>query len=268
MINYGYFRHRFDAHTDPKLNELVDDLGVVAYAYYYTLVEIYGSHYASNIDEEYIKIHVRVISNTWRLRSLSCDKVMTKLQLSGLLVYTKTKNTYSLHIPNFLKYYGSYKKRDTSTPPNKRKEKKRKEKEIKVNKSKIYGAVTASEFGVSPEQVIALWNSVSQENNFLLPRAKILNTTRITKIKSCVRECLEMKTMTDWKNYFELIFKTPFLSGQSGGTWKANFDWAINKNNLVKVVEGNYTQAAKKTKAQIIQDNVVSIKNPFAQDTQ
>jgi len=127
MINYGYFRHRFDAHTDPKLNELADEMGIIIYGYYYTLIELYGAKYADIEEGEKVQIHIRTIANTWRKRVDSCDKVLTKLQLSGMLVYTKCKNTYTIDIPNFPKYYGSYKKTDRSSVANKRKEKKRKE---------------------------------------------------------------------------------------------------------------------------------------------
>jgi hypothetical protein len=135
MINYGYFRHRFDAHLDPKLSKFVDDIGVVGYAFYYTLIEIYGSHYSKKEANNVVQITVREIANTWRKRVDSVDLVMTKLQLSGLLVYTKTDSTYSVDIPNFLKYYGSYKKKEARTPSNKRKEKEIKEKESKINTS-------------------------------------------------------------------------------------------------------------------------------------
>jgi hypothetical protein len=156
VINYGYFRHRFDAHTDPKLNELADEIGVAAYGYYYTLIELYGSKYADRDENDFVNIHVRTISNMWRKRTDSCDKVMTKLQLSGLLVFTKlqlsstkTKNTYSLSIPNFAKYYGSYKKKTPPTPSNKRKENK-----IKVNKS------INSESAFTPDDLTQLWNTM------------------------------------------------------------------------------------------------------------
>jgi uncharacterized phage protein (TIGR02220 family) len=130
VINYSYFRHRFDAHEDVKINTLMDDLGVEGYGYYFTLLEIYGAHYAQNPEETKVKIHTRVIANTWRKRVDSVHLVLTKLQLSGLLVYTKSDSTCIIDIPNFSNYYGSYKKTSTQMSSNKRKEKKRKEKEI------------------------------------------------------------------------------------------------------------------------------------------
>jgi hypothetical protein len=148
MINYGYFRHRFDAHLDPKLSKFVDDIGVIGYAFYYTLIEIYGSHYSKKDATNMVQITAREIANTWRKRVDSVDLVMTKLQLSDLLVYTKTNSTYLIDIPNFSKYYGSYKKTEARTPSNKSKVKESKVKESKV-KENISPPIPTSEIGAA-----------------------------------------------------------------------------------------------------------------------
>ena len=59
--------------------------------------------------------------------------VVTNIPLSGDLVVTKTISTCHIEIPNFLKYYGSYKKTEAPTPPNKIKENKRKEKKTYIS---------------------------------------------------------------------------------------------------------------------------------------
>jgi hypothetical protein len=149
MINYGYFRHRFDAHLNPKLNNLVDQIGLEAYAYYYTLLEVYGAKIAMQDDKESVTLHIRILANVWRKRIDSCRKVLTLLELSDLLVITKlelsdhldatnSNSTLTIRIPNFLKYYGSYKKTETDNTSNKRKEKEIKEKKSKVNESKEF----------------------------------------------------------------------------------------------------------------------------------
>jgi hypothetical protein len=81
-INYGYFRHRLDASNDPKLQRLVDEMGIVALGYYFSLLELFGSNYSKRDDTNRVEIHQRVVANTWRKRVDSCDKVLTKLQLS------------------------------------------------------------------------------------------------------------------------------------------------------------------------------------------
>jgi hypothetical protein len=270
MINYGYFRHRFDAHNNPKLNNLIDEIGVIGYGYYYTLIEIYGAKYSDKNEDGYVEIHARTLANVWRKRVDSCDKVLTKLQLSGLLVYTKSplttdlgitksSNTYLLNIPNFLKYYGSYKKKTPSTPPNKSKVNKSKVNKSKVNIKELGEGI---KYESNPENVISIWNNISQENNYTLPKAKVLNTERINSINTCIRDFPEMRKMQDWKNYFIEIHKSDFLTGRNGG-WKASFDWVIKKKNLTKIVEGNYENILKHSKAQITQDNIINMENPY-----
>jgi uncharacterized phage protein (TIGR02220 family) len=136
MISYGYFRHRFDAHENSKLNLLVDEIGVEAYAYYYTILEIYGSRYCKNTAEKDVTIHMRILANVWRKRIDSCHRILNKLHVSGLLVVTKSPlssnlvvtnkiSTCTISIPNYSKYYGSYKKRESENLV------------IKLNKSKV-----------------------------------------------------------------------------------------------------------------------------------
>ena len=37
----------------------------------------------------------------------------------------------------------------------------------------------------------------------------------------------------------------PHLVGKNDRGWKADFDWLINKNNLLKVIEGRYDKKKK-----------------------
>jgi uncharacterized phage protein (TIGR02220 family) len=128
-INYGYFRHRFDAHLNEKLNKFADKVGLIGFAYYYLLLEIYGTYINNNEDRNHALIHPRTLANIWRKRVDSVHLVMTKLQLSELLVFTLSEQSYEITIPNFLKYYGSYKKTTPQIKENKTKENKTKQKE-------------------------------------------------------------------------------------------------------------------------------------------
>lgn len=184
MINYSYFRHRFDAHTSNKINALIDDMGLIGYAYYFTLLEIYGAKVANAENKDSAEIHLRVIANTWRKRVDTCRKVLTKLELSGLLVVTKsplscnlvvTKSnpTVCIGIPNFLKYYGSYlKKKDESSLI---KEKKRKEKESEEAKVEIE-PLTKS---VKNKELASKISFIEKEYSFLgvEPRQWLTNAT-------------------------------------------------------------------------------------------
>lgn len=275
-INYGYFRHRFNAHQDPKLQLLVDQMGVQAYGFFYTLLEIYGEHYSKNKEffekHQYVEIHKRIISNAWRKRIDSCDKVITKLELSGLLVTTKSPlscnlvttksaNTYQLTIPNFLKYFGSYKKTESKKAPIKRKEKEIKEKEIKEPPIAPQGGKASQLRHDLVNQIFLLWNQTLQATNSGLPKTKALNAKRKTQIKSCLAQYKQMATEQDWKNYFTKITQIPFLNGVNDRGWKADFDFVINPNNLLKIVEGRYNHIG--TKAQATQARMMNMENPY-----
>jgi hypothetical protein len=227
MINYGYFRHRFDAHTDPKLNELADEIGVVAYGYFYTLLELYGSKYADKNDDGFVQIHSRIIANTWRKRTDSCNKVMTKLQQSDLLVFTKCKNTYSISVPNFSKYYGSYKKTDRSNVANKRKENK-----IKVNNNILNKNLLA------PDDLIQLWNTEMTQYGFDFCHGLGMGKYLQKFLES--REFL--KTIDEWKNLFAQCKNIDKLKGENNINWKMNLNWLVDYDNVLKILNGNFEQ--------------------------
>lgn len=239
MINYGYFRHRFNAHLDEKLLRLVDEMGVEAYGYYYTLLEIYGASIAGSDEKNFALIHERVIANAWRKRVDSCNKVVTKLQLSGLLVFTLTDSTYQLSIPNFLKYYGSYQKNAPQKLRNKIKEKKRKENK-RISKPQEH------ETDVSATRIVELFNAMLSSD---LPAVKTLSEKRKRAIKTLCKLC---RFEQDWENYFQIISKTDFLLGRNDRNWRADFDWIINQNNFIKVTEGKYGEVRKQGHESII----------------
>lgn len=43
-----------------------------------------------------------------------------------------------------------------------------------------------------------------------------------------------------WEKYFQLIAESQFLIGNNKYSWKAKFDWVLNPDNMVKIMEGNY----------------------------
>lgn len=195
VINYGYFRHRFDASNDPKLQSLVDDMGIAALGYYYSLLELYGHHFSNNGNDLQVTIHRRVVANTWRKRVDSCDKVLTKLQLSDLLVYTKCKNSYSIEIPNFLKYYGSYIKKETQNSSNKRKENKIKEKKRNIEK-KIAKATDV----LSLDTVHKLLPEIEE---YALPYAQKMTEKNITTLSEKYTPSCVTSVIHDIANYVE-----------------------------------------------------------------
>ena len=62
--------------------------------------------------------------------------------------------------------------------------------------------------------------------------------------KKAIQKILGKYTFDDLKTVFENAERSSFLKGTDGG-WKATFDWLINENNFLKVLEGNYADKPK-----------------------
>lgn len=237
MINYGYFRHRFDAHTNIKLNKLADEMGVAAYGYYYTLLELYGAKYSTERESLSVDIHLRVIANTWRKRVDSCKRVLTKLQLSGLLVVTISDSTCTIEIPNFLKYYGSYQKTNDKTLLSK--EKKSKEKKINNKKPEIQIPKTK----IRPDDVVQLWNETMTSNGDYFCHG--LGSGE--HLKNFIESIRWLPEITEWKHLFEKCKASKFLMGeQENSTFRVSLTWLCDYDNCIKVLNGNFDYEAKK----------------------
>lgn len=68
-----------------------------------------------------------------------------------------------------------------------------------------------------------------------LPQIKELTDKR----KKAIKAMLKKHSLEQIEEVFILTEASDFLKG-ANGKWKANFDWLMNENNFVKVLEGNY----------------------------
>lgn len=86
------------------------------------------------------------------------------------------------------------------------------------------------------DQIQDLYNSICTD----LPKLKTLSTARKKAIRSAFSHG---KTIQDLAIVFQKAQDNEFLSGRkkSGDrSWRANFDWLMNENNMAKVLDGNY----------------------------
>lgn len=80
------------------------------------------------------------------------------------------------------------------------------------------------------EKAINLWNSIPS-----LPNVIKLSDKRKSALKNLLKEY-------DWGQFeqvIENIRTSSFLNGTSG-RWQCSFDWILNRNNFLKVLEGQY----------------------------
>lgn len=80
--------------------------------------------------------------------------------------------------------------------------------------------------------VVNLFNSICTS----LPQIKKLTDKRRKAIKSALK-ILD----GDFKKLFEMVESSDFLTGRSGRWSGCGFDWILQSSNLVKILEGNYS---------------------------
>lgn len=84
------------------------------------------------------------------------------------------------------------------------------------------------------EDIVDLFNSICIE----LPKVKIISDKRKNQIKKMyIALKKDMKTVTE---LFTAVSNSDFLQGKNEKNWKCSFDWVIDTNNMVKILEGNY----------------------------
>ena len=87
------------------------------------------------------------------------------------------------------------------------------------------------------QSVVDLYHSICVS----YPRIRSLSEAR----KKAIKARLKSYSMDDFRTLFQNAEESSFLKGTEGG-WKASFDWLIKEANMLKVLEGNYTDKPKR----------------------
>lgn len=82
------------------------------------------------------------------------------------------------------------------------------------------------------QEIIDLYNGICKS----LPKCIKLSETRKRHIRARLKDGYGKG---DFQKVFEKAEASDFLTGRAE-KWKAGFDWLINENNMIKVLEGNY----------------------------
>jgi hypothetical protein len=84
-----------------------------------------------------------------------------------------------------------------------------------------------------PRDLMELWNSVAHQS---LPRCAELTEKRTTAAKGRLAE----RSLPVWKQVIERINQSAFCRGKNDRAWVATFDWLLQPDVAVKVLEGKY----------------------------
>lgn len=89
-----------------------------------------------------------------------------------------------------------------------------------------------------PYQAIAdLYNATLP----MLPQVREVTKRRKRRLSILWRNRPERQKLDWWQAYFQRVTECPFLLGLEGnGKWRADFDWLIDPENEIKVLEGKF----------------------------
>jgi hypothetical protein len=98
---------------------------------------------------------------------------------------------------------------------------------LKISKDKIN-----KEDDTPYDEIKDLYN----DNCKLLPQVMTLSDKR----KATIRIRFKKYGKERLEKLFKKAGESKFLTGKNNHNWRANFDWLLNENNMLKVLEGNY----------------------------
>ena len=106
--------------------------------------------------------------------------------------------------------------------------------EIRAVENEAVNNNNSNNNSIEYQQIAALYNSICVS----FPRLTKLSDKRRASIRARFNQGY---TLDDFKKVFELAEGSRFLKGGNNRNWRATFDWLITDANMVKVLDGNYT---------------------------
>lgn len=74
----------------------------------------------------------------------------------------------------------------------------------------------------------------------VLPQVLKLSDKRKTQIKARWYETDKTQSLEWWKDFFDLISQSKFLTGNNDRGWKPDLEWITKQENFLKICEGKY----------------------------
>lgn len=97
------------------------------------------------------------------------------------------------------------------------------------------------------QQIIDLYNEICVS----LPKVTKLSEARKKAIKARLKEYSE----EDLRRLFIMAEQSDFLTGKNNSNWNCSFDWLMKDSNIVKVLDGNYSNKGSVRDARKLCDN-------------
>ena len=222
-----WFKHLSHSNSDEKLAELLSECGLEGYGFWWLLMEVVA---AQCVDE---KCSAAYSLPQWSRLLYShhnrVSKYLGKLEVMGVVTLEYVESRIRVTIPNLLKYRDEYSRKSglnqESVPPKNKKE----NKEGEIEKKKIKS--------IPPSSLLNLWNEVVGS-----PTATAMGKVREAKCRSRLSE----RNLDGWREVFQKLKASAFLTGENERGWRADFDWVIGNDGIaLKILEGKYDNKPK-----------------------
>ena len=169
-------------------------------------------------------------SNKYIAEFCQCSETKVSKSISLLI---KLGYLYLQHFDGRQRELKSRFTKNASPPCKKDKADYQKVQDTNIVNNKVNNIVKRGKEIPSPEQILDLFNNICKS----LAPAKYLTDSR----KEAIESVTAKYTIEQITECFRTAESSPFLTGTNDRKWKATFDWLIQEDNMVKVLEGNFS---------------------------
>lgn len=91
------------------------------------------------------------------------------------------------------------------------------------------------------QEIVSLYNKILSSK---LPAVKpnLWNGTRKLNLSSRWKEDKDRQNIEWWKNYFNTVADSDFLTGKNERKWFADMGWLVKQDSMIKVLEGKFSR--------------------------
>ncbi len=101
-----------------------------------------------------------------------------------------------------------------------------------INEIEVKDEIEIKSKKIEFQKIIDIFNSVCKN----LPEVQKITNQR----KSAINARIQEYGLSKIGDVFQLVAKNEFLNGNNDRGWTADFDWIMNPNNFIKILEGKY----------------------------
>lgn len=98
----------------------------------------------------------------------------------------------------------------------------------------VLAVENAAADGPTPEALMQLWNEM---RNPALPECRRLTDRRRKAARARLRE---FPLFQDWTRFIAYVNESEFMLGNNNSGWKANFDWLVKPETMLKFIEKRF----------------------------